>query len=155
MPRAVPEKTRTRPITICKATSCRIRLTVLEARFESTFFVIRASRKRCSGRTIERSAIYRSPAGHSVSSLERVLDDDGLGELAQDSLVELESSSLANRLRIFVQQEGGSAVAIERAEAVLEEIEAERVGEVVRNSVDYTYVREPADYTRKKENERD
>lgn len=79
-----------------------------------------------------------------------VLDSDGLADLAQDSLIRLESDELEKTLQIFIQSEGASSDAIERAEAVLDEIGTEQVSEVVRNSVDYTYVRDPADYTRKK-----
>ena len=82
-----------------------------------------------------------------------VLDDEHLGDLAEDTLVRLASDNLEKRLQIFTQSEEGSARANARAEAVLEEIGTEQLSEVVRNSVDYTYVREPADYTRKKRNE--
>lgn len=81
------------------------------------------------------------------------LADEQLGEFAEDSLIRLRSDDLEKRLRIFTQNEGGSTAATERAEAILEEIGTEQMSEVVRNSVDYTYVREPADYTKKKDNE--
>jgi HEAT repeat protein len=79
-----------------------------------------------------------------------VLDDEHLGDLAAESLVRLDSEQLEKRLRIFVQGEEGSTEANDRAEEVLEEIGSNGPSEVVRNSVDYTYVREPADYTRQK-----
>lgn len=82
-----------------------------------------------------------------------VLDDNQLGEMAKESLVRLGSEDLQKRLQVFVQSEAGSDDAIERAEAVLDEIGTEQISEVVRNSVNYTYVREPADYTEKKRDE--
>jgi HEAT repeat protein len=84
-----------------------------------------------------------------------VLDEEDLAESAEESLVHLDSETLEKRLRIFTQQEEGSPEAIERAERILDRIGSDRVGEVVQNSVDYTYVQEPADYTRKKRNERE
>ncbi|MFB6227698.1 MAG: HEAT repeat domain-containing protein [Halobacteriales archaeon] len=83
------------------------------------------------------------------------LDEEGLAESAEESLVHLDGEALEKRLRIFVQQEEGSEEAIERADRILDRIGSDRVGEVVQNSVDYTYVQEPADYTRKKQNERE
>jgi hypothetical protein len=82
-----------------------------------------------------------------------VLGEADLGELAGESLRQLESERLEKRLRVFTQRNEGSPEAIERAEAVLEDIESERVSEVVRNDLEYTYVRDPADYTRKKRSE--
>jgi HEAT repeat protein len=82
-----------------------------------------------------------------------VLDDEQLGKVAKESLVRLGSDDLEKRLQIFVQSEAGSDDALERAEAVLDEIGTEQISEVVRNSVNYTYVREPADYTKKKRDE--
>ena len=78
------------------------------------------------------------------------LGEDALADLAEDSLIRLDSEELEKSLQIFVQSEAASDDAIERAEAVLDEIGTNQVSEVVKNSVDYTYVRDPADYTRKK-----
>lgn len=80
--------------------------------------------------------------------------EEGLADRAESSLAELESEALENRLLTFVRQNEGSGAARARAEALLEEIEIEHVDEELRSSVDYTYVRDPADYTRQKENER-
>ncbi|MFB6092966.1 MAG: HEAT repeat domain-containing protein [Haloquadratum sp.] len=82
------------------------------------------------------------------------LDDDHLAEQAENSLAELESKSLENRLLTFIQQNGPSTEARERAEAVLDRLEITRVDEDVRNAVTYTYVRDPADYTRKQDSEK-
>lgn len=82
-----------------------------------------------------------------------VLGDPRLSEYAENSLLKLQSDTLEKQLRIFVQGERGSSEATERAEALLERISTSEAAEVVRNSVNYTYVSDPADYTEKKENE--
>lgn len=74
--------------------------------------------------------------------------DDKTAQLAAASLAELGSDELERRLQILVKDEDTPADVTERAEAVLEEIGGSLAGEVVTNGVDYTYVRDPADYTR-------
>jgi len=83
-------------------------------------------------------------------------DDDGTtAQLAADSLAKLEGEDLERRLHIFVQDERGSDDAIDRAESVLEAIGSDFSQEVVTNAVDYTYVRDPADYTEQKRESED
>ncbi|MFB6298400.1 MAG: HEAT repeat domain-containing protein [Salinirussus sp.] len=74
---------------------------------------------------------------------------DGLRRLAE------ESDELENRLRIFVQNGAASEAAITRAQVLVDELAPEAGSEVVTNSVDVTYVREPADYTARHSDEND
>lgn len=83
--------------------------------------------------------------------LER-LDVDPLADEAEESLAELESRTLEDRLLVFIQRQNPSPEARERAERLLDRIETDRVDDRVRDAVEYVYVREPADYTRRKEN---
>jgi len=73
--------------------------------------------------------------------------DDRTAQLAADSLVELESEKLERRLQILVHDEGVPSDVAERAAAVLDAVGGSLSGEVVTNAVDYTYVRDPSDYT--------
>ncbi|QGX94580.1 HEAT repeat domain-containing protein [Haloplanus rallus] len=73
--------------------------------------------------------------------------DDRTARLAASSLAELESEKLERRLQILVHDEDVPSDVAERAEAVLDEIGGSLSGEVVTNAVDYTYVRDPSDYT--------
>jgi len=75
--------------------------------------------------------------------------DDHTARLAVASLVELGSDELERRLQILVDDGDVPADVAERAEQVLEEIGGSRSAAVVTNAVDYTYVREPEDYTRR------
>jgi HEAT repeat protein len=119
---------------------------------ETTRQEIRRTVARLLGRVIDPEA---ETIDQVHEALLDALDEEELAEAAEKSLVDLESKGLEKRLRIFTQREEGSPEAVERAERVLDRIETDRAGEVVRNSVDYTYVQEPADYTRKKQNERE
>ncbi len=124
---------------------------LLELFSETTRGGIKRTVVRLLGRVIDPEA-EEAEAVHEV--LLDALDDEELAASAEESLVGLESETLEKRLRIFTQQEEGPPEAVERAERVLDRIGSDRVGEVVKNSVDYTYVQEPADYTRKKQKER-
>jgi HEAT repeat protein len=73
--------------------------------------------------------------------------DDRTARLAVDSLVELGSDELERRLQILVESEDTPGDVTDRAEAVLEGIGGSLSADVVTNAVDYTYVRDPADYT--------
>ena len=79
-----------------------------------------------------------------------------LADEAVDSLAELESERLEDRLVTFIKQQDAPAEATARAERLLDRIDTDRVDDSVRTSVEYTYVRDPADYTRQKnaENEK-
>ncbi|WP_435186429.1 HEAT repeat domain-containing protein [Halobellus sp. EA9] len=90
---------------------------------------------------------------HSI--LLDVLDVEPLADKAEASLAELESTTLEDRLLTFVQRQTPSPEAKRRAEALLDRIDTERVDENVRTSVEYTYVQDPADYTRQKRHEND
>jgi len=56
------------------------------------------------------------------------------------------------QLRLMLQDETMDARADERAQRVLNYLSPDGDGELVRTGVDYTYVSEPADYTREKRN---
>jgi HEAT repeat protein len=73
--------------------------------------------------------------------------DETTAEMAADSLARLGSSELERRLHVFAETSEASDDAVERARAVIEQIGGDLSREVVTNAVDYTYVREPADYT--------
>ncbi|WP_338741823.1 HEAT repeat domain-containing protein [Haloplanus salilacus] len=73
--------------------------------------------------------------------------DDRTARLSADSLAELESEKLERRLQLLVHDEGVPSDVAERAEAVLDVVGGSLSGEVVTNAVDYTYVRDPSDYT--------
>lgn len=73
--------------------------------------------------------------------------DDETAELATESLIQLESDELERRLHIYIQDEPGSEAAVERARTVLEETDRALSQELVTNSVEYKYIRDPADYT--------
>lgn len=85
-------------------------------------------------------------------------DDEVSAQLAAETLIELservESDELEKDLRLYVQNEDGSEEAIERAEYVIDEISPDVESELVTNSVEYTFIRNPEDYTRKKQNEK-
>lgn len=91
---------------------------------------------------------------HHNAVYDRLIDtlddeDEQTAQLAAGALSELASDELERRLHIYVQDETGSEAAVERARAVLESIGSDLSQELVTNSVDYTYVRDPADYTAK------
>lgn len=75
--------------------------------------------------------------------------DGATAQLAAAALAELGGDELERRLHVFVE-EAETEAAVERAKAVLDEIGGDPADELVTNAVDYTYVRDPADYTRKK-----
>lgn len=75
--------------------------------------------------------------------------DDRTARLAVDSLVELGSDELERRLRILVDDADTPTDVIDRAEAVLEGIGSSLSADVVTNAVDYTYVRDAEDDTRR------
>lgn len=93
--------------------------------------------------------------GKAHEALLGALDDERLSKVAVGSLDALGGRRLEDRLLRFVRQEEGSEAARERAEAILDRIETDRVTETVRDSVEYTYVQDPADYTRQRNGERD
>lgn len=75
--------------------------------------------------------------------------DERTARLAAASLAELGSDELERRLQILIEDESVPTNVTDRAEEVLEEIDGSLSAEVVTNAVDYTYVRDPADYTRR------
>lgn len=78
------------------------------------------------------------------------LAKDHMADLARDSLVQLESDRLEKYLRIYTQTGRGPDSALERAKELLDEISTEHVDEDVVESVEYTFVQEPSDYTKKR-----
>jgi HEAT repeat protein len=76
--------------------------------------------------------------------------DDATAEIAADSLAELGSGELERRLHVFAETAEASDDAADRARSVIERIDGDLSREVVTNAVDYTYVRDPADYTEQK-----
>lgn len=74
-------------------------------------------------------------------------DDEMTADLAGMALTQVPSDELERRLHILVEDEDTPDDVVERAEAVLEEIGSDLSQELVTNAVDYTYVRDPADYT--------
>jgi HEAT repeat protein len=82
-------------------------------------------------------------------------EDEVTADLAAASLAELGGDSLERRLHIIVQDETYSPQVIEYAKDILEEIGSDLSKELVTNSVDYTYVRDPADYTAQKRQQDD
>jgi HEAT repeat protein len=87
------------------------------------------------------------------------LDDTDVmsGQLAASTLIDIadtvDSEEMEKQLRLYIQNGQCSTRARRRAEYVVDEISPDVESELVSTSVDYTYVREPADYTRKKRNE--
>jgi len=94
-------------------------------------------------------------ADDAVEALLTALDDDSelVADRAASSLRRLGADAVGSRLQIFVREDTASPAAVERAETLLEELGVGEGSEVVNNSVDYTYVREPADYTERRESE--
>ena len=83
-----------------------------------------------------------------VETLLSGLDDEArVSDRAAESLVRLGADAVGSRLQIFVRDGSASETAIERAHAVLDELGVGENSEAVSNAVEYTYVREPADYT--------
>jgi HEAT repeat protein len=74
-------------------------------------------------------------------------EDQRTAQLAAASLADLPSRELQKRLQMYVHDDDNEDAAVERAEYVLQEIGAATDSELVTNSIDYTYVRDPADYT--------
>ena len=91
----------------------------------------------------------------AVEALLTALDDDSelVADRAASSLRRLGADAVGTRLQIFVREDTAPTAAVERAETLLEELGVGEGSEVVSNSVDYTYVREPADYTERRESE--
>ncbi len=82
-------------------------------------------------------------------------DHEAVASAAQAGLERLYDPEIGERLRIYRERGEASAAALDRAADILDTAEDEPPGEVVTNSVDITYVREPSDYTssRRDENE--
>jgi HEAT repeat protein len=74
--------------------------------------------------------------------------DETTADLAAAALADRESEELERRLHILVQDDATDDAVADRAERVLEAIGSDLSQELVTNSVDYTYVADPADYTR-------
>ncbi len=90
--------------------------------------------------------------GDAYDCLIDALDDEDevTAGLAAASLAELGSEELERRLHIIAQDESHSTQVLDHAKAILEELGSALSKELVTNSVDYTYVRDPADYTARK-----
>lgn len=82
-------------------------------------------------------------------------EDEVTAGLAAASLAELGSEELERRLHIIAQDQAHSQQVVDHAEAVLEELGSDLSKELVTNAVDYTYVRDPADYTARKREQDD
>jgi len=78
--------------------------------------------------------------------------DEITAKFATSALVELEDSTLVDHLQAFVKQESISETARSRANFILEKIERSRgpSREAVTNSVEFTYIDDPSDYTASK-----
>lgn len=74
-------------------------------------------------------------------------DHEAVATAARAALVELDDPEVRERLRVFRERGEASPDALERAEEILEALGEETTVEVITNSVDITYVRDPADYT--------
>lgn len=74
-------------------------------------------------------------------------DHEPVATAAQTALEQLDDPAVRDRLRVFRERGEASRDALDRAEEVLETFGEDSTGEVVTNSVDITYVRDPADYT--------
>jgi HEAT repeat protein len=79
--------------------------------------------------------------------------DETTAEFAAASLAELGSEELERRLHVFIETGTETEAATTRAETVLEAVGGDPADELVTNAVDYTYVREPVDYTEKRRQE--
>ncbi|EMA36677.1 HEAT repeat domain-containing protein [Halobiforma nitratireducens] len=94
------------------------------------------------------------PGTEVLERLVEALDDpDELAaKFALSALNELDGPVLIDRLRTFVERDGPSEAARSKAELVLRKktTESGPSREAVTNSVEFTYVSEPADYTAKK-----
>lgn len=92
-------------------------------------------------------------SGHDETALECLLDaldsdHEAVAAAAQAALGELNVPEVRDRLRVFRERGEASPAALDRAEVVIEALgDQETTGEVITNSVDITYVRDPADYT--------
>ena len=103
------------------------------------------------GRVVDADA---DDVGEVHEALLDALDDDRFSETAHGSLAALGGRPLEDRLLRFVREAEGSDDARERAEAILDGMETDRVTEAVQESVEYTYVQDPADYTRQRRDDR-
>lgn len=74
-------------------------------------------------------------------------EDEMTADLAAMALSHVASDELERRLHILTKDEDTPEAVVERAESVLEEIGSDLSQELVTNAVDYTYVRDPEDYT--------
>lgn len=90
---------------------------------------------------------------HLIAALDD--PDEITAKFATSALVELENTGLAARLRRTIEDGDLGETAQSRAEFVLEKIRRKRgpSKEAVTNSVEFTYVDDPSDYTAKKRNE--
>ncbi|RQG97322.1 HEAT repeat domain-containing protein [Natrarchaeobius chitinivorans] len=79
--------------------------------------------------------------------------DEITAKFAMSALAQFGEPSLEARLRRLIRNESSSSPTKRRAEFVLERIKATPSREVVTNSVEFTYVSDPADYTEKKREE--
>jgi HEAT repeat protein len=77
-------------------------------------------------------------------------EHESTANVAAASLARLGGEGLAKRLRLFMQDYEEDSPPHRRAAAVLEEIGSDPESELVTNAVEYTYVRDPSDYTRQK-----
>lgn len=114
-------------------------------------------RTRTTRLSVERTVVWllgrvTDPEADGVGEVHEALLDalegDRLQDPAQESLVALGGRPLEDRLLRYVREEEGSEAVRERVEIILDRIEPDRVSETVRESVDYTYVQDPSDYTR-------
>ncbi len=87
--------------------------------------------------------------------LEHLADEDetcaGLAASGLALLAErLTETKIEKKLRVYVQHERGTEQSRNRAEQLIEQLTPDIKRELESKSIDYTYVRTPADYTRKK-----
>lgn len=92
------------------------------------------------------------PDGAQAYLVEALDDPDEItAKFAMSALVDLDDSGVVTRLRRFVRSDEPSETAVSRAEFVLgKKRDPGPSREAVSNSVEFTYVSDPSDYTAKK-----
>jgi HEAT repeat protein len=122
---------------------------VLDVMAESQRWVVRRNGAWLLGRVIDPDSDHVDAAYDCL--IDALDDEDDLtADLAAASLVDLASEELERRLLVLASDDDGSEAALDRARAILAEIGSGPDQELVTNSVDYTYVTDPADYTKQK-----
>lgn len=97
------------------------------------------------------SRLVSDPEGDVLDALVRGLEDadEETARLATRPLIEADGDEVDRRLRRYVEEERGTAASRDRAEVVLRERGSAPERNRLADTVEYTYVRDPADYTRR------